>query len=213
MNKELTNWFDGFAKVAEASGITDPAEIQKLIAFHKRAELAAKHPNEFKEGYNAQTKQAQELYANPRGYSSEDITPDPAHHATNYGIGGGFLGATTGSALGKLFHTGGPLPAVIPQGKPLPTALRMLRQFVARPGGVRWGILGTVLGALYGANKGRFMQGRYGEGAPTGSPEGYISRMEPEIARMKNLRSRIGGALGAGSKSPHAWYMDTLPQS
>lgn len=213
MSNELTNWFDGFAKTAEASGITDPADIQKLIAFYKRAELAAKHPAQFEAGFNEEIKAAQaaEVYSNPSGFSSEDITPDPMHHAINYGMGAGFLGGTAGGALGRLFGTKGPLPHIA-GGKPLGTALRMAGQFVARPGGGRWGALAALLGAAYGASKGTFMQGRYGEGAPTGSPESYLGKMEPEINRMQALKTRLSGALGGGQKSPHQWYMDTLPQ-
>jgi len=217
MSDEAIKWFDGFAKTAEAAGVTDPAEIHKLIVFHKRAELAAKHPEQFEAGYTAVTKKAQTegLYNSPMGQVSQDITPDPTHHAVNYGIGGGFAGATAGGILGKLMGTAGKAPLQIAGGKGiLGTLGQTAKGMLTHPTGSRWGILATILGAMYGASKGKFMQGRYGQGSQVGmTPESYLNRMDPEIQRMKDMKSRLSGTFGsAGNRNGQAWYNYTNPQ-
>lgn len=234
MSNSLTNWFDGFAKTAEASGVTDPAEIQKLIAFHKRAELAAKHPARFEEGFSAVTKSAQMynpfqapptqfsgnpmssgLYTTPSGnYASTDITPSTAHHAVIGGAYGATAGGALGGILGKIFRTGGPhaLPAHIMGGKPLSTAARLVAHALTHPNAGRWGILAGLGGAALGASKGDFMRGRYGAGSQVGmTPEGYLNRLEPEVGRMKDIRARLYGAFGPERTSQHSWYMQNQP--
>lgn len=241
---ELMHWFDGFAKIAEASGITDPAEIQKLVMFYKRAELAAKHPEQFESGFNEQSKQAQfgpaqqqpgvsvpsmpnmpmlpgqqmpsSLYSTPAGLTAEDVTPNMGHHMFNYGAGGAGVGGAIGGILGKLLKNPTP-PAHIPAGAlkgPAATVGRFLQGLITRPRGGNVAILGAILGALYGAGKGKFMTGRYGQGSQVGmTPEGYMNRMEPEIGRMKSIRQRLYGAFGPqpGTMSPHAWYLNSQP--
>jgi len=215
---DVTNWFNGFTKVAEASGITDPAEIRKLLTFHKRAELAAKYPSQFEAGFTKATKQAQmapqdtSLYSTPSGFASEDITPDVGHHAMNYGLGGVAGGGIAGAGLGRLLGTGTKKMPITAGRSLLGTIARLLGRTAARPSAGRWGLLGGLGGLAYGASKGKFMQGRYGEGSQVGqSPESYLNKMNPEIDRMKAIRSRLGSALGpeAGHMTSADWYAQT----
>lgn len=222
MNNELTNWLDGFMKVAEASGITDPEDIQRLIQFHKRAELAAKYPEQFEAGFNEVMKSAQAtdttLYSNPSGFTSEDITPDVGHHALQYGIGGAGVGGAIGGILRRLKGVTIPVAPIAtgnlgPMGS---TIGKFITGLAKTPHGGNIGILGAILGALYGASKGRFMTGRYGTGSDIGAtPEGYLAQMAPQVSRMENMKSRLSEMLGGNSKqmTPRTWYLANQPSS
>ena len=236
MSNELTNWFDGFMKVAEAAGITDPTAVQKLIVFHKRAELAAKFPKQFEDGFAGTVKSAQMynpfsppqfnpsmnplnpgLYSTPSGnFAATDVTPDVGHHALIGGAGGMAAGGLIGGILRKITGNLGPLATKINTGELGPAGAavgRFVSGLAKHPHGGNLGMLGLLAGGLYGAGKGHFMTGRYGAGSQVGmTPEGYFNRLDPEISRMKELRSRLYGSFGPERMSSNAWYQQNQPQ-
>lgn len=57
--REMINWFDGFAKVAEEHGVTDPVLLQNLIKTSWFLEAQTKNPRAFYAAYNEAMAQKQ----------------------------------------------------------------------------------------------------------------------------------------------------------
>ena len=57
--REMINWFDGFAKVAEQHGVTDPVLIQNLIKTSWFLDAQSKNPRAFHAAYSEAMAQKQ----------------------------------------------------------------------------------------------------------------------------------------------------------